>query len=218
MEVGWNDVLPVDVLGLEVGYRLVPLVDRAQDGELLKRIKAIRRKFAQEIGFLPPSIHIRDNLELRPGGYRVLLKGVEIAYHDAHPGMFLAINPGRVTQTVSGISTTDPAFGLPAVWIDAQSRDTAQSAGYTVVDSSTVIATHISQLLHAHAAELLGRGELQHLLDHAAKDIHDKRQARVLYKQQFLYLARFLQAFPTYLHELTYEKRIPEITNKIYCD
>jgi flagellar biosynthesis protein FlhA len=170
VEVGWNDVLPVDVLGLEVGYRLVPLVDRAQDGELLKRIKAIRRKFAQEIGFLPPSIHIRDNLELRPGGYRVLLKGVEIAYHDAHPGMFLAINPGRVTQTVSGISTTDPAFGLPAVWIDAQSRDTAQSAGYTVVDSSTVIATHISQLLHAHAAELLGRGELQHLLDHAAKD------------------------------------------------
>jgi len=170
VEVGWNDVLPVDVLGLEVGYRLVPLVDRAQDGELLKRIKAIRRKFAQEIGFLPPSIHIRDNLELRPGGYRVLLKGVEIAYHDAHPGMFLAINPGRVTQTVSGISTTDPAFGLPAVWIDAQSRDAAQSAGYTVVDASTVIATHISQLLHAHAAELLGRGELQHLLDHVAKD------------------------------------------------
>ena len=170
VEVGWNDVLPVDVLGLEVGYRLVPLVDRAQDGELLKRIKAIRRKFAQEIGFLPPSIHIRDNLELRPGGYRVLLKGVEIAYHDAQPGMMLAINPGRVTQTVSGISTTDPAFGLPAVWIDAQTREAAQSAGYTVVDASTVIATHISQLLHVHAAELLGRGELQHLLDHVAKD------------------------------------------------
>ncbi len=170
VEVGWNDVQPVDVLGLEVGYRLVPLVDRAQDGELLKRIKAIRRKFAQEIGFLPPSIHIRDNLELRPGGYRVLLKGVEIAYHDAHPGMFLAINPGRVTQTVSGITTTDPAFGLPAVWIDAQSRDAAQAAGYTVVDASTVIATHISQLLHAHASELLGRGELQHLLDHVSKD------------------------------------------------
>jgi flagellar biosynthesis protein FlhA len=170
IEVGWGDVLPVDVLGLEVGYRLVPLVDRAQDGELLKRIKAIRRKFAQEIGFLPPSIHIRDNLELRPGGYRVLLKGVEIAYHDAHPGMFLAINPGRVTQTVSGITTTDPAFGLPAVWIDAQSRESAQAAGYTVVDASTVIATHISQLLHAHAAELLGRGELQHLLDHVSRD------------------------------------------------
>ncbi len=170
VEVSWNDVLPVDVLGLEVGYRLVPLVDRGQDGELLKRIKAIRKKFAQEIGFLPPSIHIRDNLELRPGGYRVLLKGVEIAYHDAHPGMFLAINPGRVTQTVSGISTTDPAFGLPAVWIDAQTRDAAQGAGYTVVDASTVIATHISQLIHAHAAELLGRGELQHLLDHVSRD------------------------------------------------
>jgi flagellar biosynthesis protein FlhA len=170
VEVGWNDVLPVDVLGLEVGYRLVPLVDRNQDGELLKRIKAIRRKFAQEIGFLPPSIHIRDNLELRPGGYRVLLKGVEIAYHDAHPGMFLAINPGRVTQTVAGITTTDPAFGLPAVWIDAQTREAAQAAGYTVVDASTVIATHISQLLHAHAAELLGRGELQHLLDHVSRD------------------------------------------------
>ncbi|MGE0557183.1 MAG: flagellar biosynthesis protein FlhA [Burkholderiales bacterium] len=169
-EVTWNDVVPVDQLGLEVGYRLVPLVDRNQDGELLKRIKAIRKKFAQDIGFLPPSIHIRDNLELRPGGYRVLLKGVEIAYHDAHPGMFLAINPGRVTQQVNGIATTDPAFGLPAVWIDAQFRDTAQAAGYTVVDASTVIATHISQLMHSHAAELLGRPELQQLLDHVTRD------------------------------------------------
>lgn len=169
-EVSWNDVVPVDLLGLEVGYRLVPLVDRGQDGELLKRIKAIRKKFAQDIGFLPPSIHIRDNLELRPGGYRVLLKGVEIAYHDAHPGLFLAINPGRVTQQINGIATTDPAFGLPAVWIEAQLREAAQSAGYTVVDASTVIATHISQLMHAHAAELLGRPELQQLLEHVTRD------------------------------------------------
>lgn len=169
-EVSWNDVVPVDLLGLEVGYRLVPLVDRGQDGELLKRIKAIRKKFAQDIGFLPPSIHIRDNLELRPGGYRVLLKGVEIAYHDAHPGLFLAINPGRVTQQINGIATTDPAFGLPAVWIDAQLREAAQAAGYTVVDASTVIATHISQLMHAHAAELLGRPELQQLLEHVTRD------------------------------------------------
>jgi len=170
VEVSWNDVVPVDVLGLEVGYRLVPLVDKAQDGELLKRIKAIRKKFAQDIGFLPPAIHIRDNLELRPGSYRVLLKGVEIAYHDAHPGMFLAINPGRVTQQVSGITTTDPAFGLPAVWIDAAARDAAQAGGYTVVDASTVIATHISQLIHGHASELLGRPELQQLMEHVSRD------------------------------------------------
>ncbi len=170
IDVSWNDVVPVDVLGLEVGYRLVPLVDKGQDGELLKRIKAIRKKFAQEIGFLPPAIHIRDNLELRPGAYRVLLKGVEVAYHDAHPGMYLAINPGRVTQQVTGIATTDPAFGLPAVWVDANARDSAQAAGYTVVDASTVIATHISQLIHAHASELLGRPELQQLIDHVSRE------------------------------------------------
>lgn len=170
VEVSWNDVVPVDVLGLEVGYRLVPLVDKAQEGELLKRIKAIRKKFAQEIGFLPPAVHIRDNLELRPGAYRVMLKGVEIAHHDAYPGMFLAINPGRVTRQVPGIATTDPAFGLPAVWIDADAREAAQAAGYTVVDASTVIATHISQLIHTHAAELLGRPELQQLLDHVSRD------------------------------------------------
>ncbi len=170
IDVSWNDVVPVDVLGLEVGYRLVPLVDKGQDGELLKRIKAIRKKFAQEIGFLPPAIHIRDNLELRPGAYRVLLKGVEVAYHDAHPGMYLAINPGRVTQQVTGIATTDPAFGLPAVWVDVNARDPAQAAGYTVVDASTVIATHISQLIHTHAAELLGRPELQQLIDHVSRE------------------------------------------------
>jgi flagellar biosynthesis protein FlhA len=153
-----------------VGYRLVPLVDRGQNGELLKRIKAIRKKFAQEIGFLPPAVHIRDNLELRPAGYRILLKGVEIAHHDAHAGMFLAINPGRVVNEVPGITTTDPAFGLPAVWVEADARPAAQAAGYTVVDASTVIATHLSQILNTHAAELLGRQELQQLLDHLARD------------------------------------------------
>jgi len=162
--------VPVDVLGLEVGYRLVPLVDRGQDGELLRRIKAIRKKFAHDIGFLPPSIHIRDNLELRPAAYRILLKGVEIAHCEAHAGMYLAINPGRVASQVPGIATTDPAFGLPAVWIEASSRDAAQNAGYTVVDASTVVATHLSQLMNAHASELFGREPLQQLLDHLTRE------------------------------------------------
>jgi flagellar biosynthesis protein FlhA len=170
-DVSWQDVTPVDVLGLEVGYRLVPLVDRGQDGELLKRIKAIRKKFAQDIGFLPPAIHIRDNLELRPAAYRILLKGVEIAHHEAHAGMFLAINPGRVVSEVPGIATTDPAFGLPAVWVEADARSAAQAAGYTVVDASTVIATHLSQILSTHASELLGRQELQQLLEHLSKEM-----------------------------------------------
>ena len=169
-EVSWQDVVPVDVLGLEVGYRLVPLVDRGQDGELLRRIKAIRKKFAHDIGFLPPSIHIRDNLELRPAAYRILLKGVEIAHCEAHAGMYLAINPGRVASQVPGIATTDPAFGLPAVWIEASSRDAAQNAGYTVVDASTVVATHLSQLMNAHASELFGREPLQQLLDHLTRE------------------------------------------------
>jgi flagellar biosynthesis protein FlhA len=169
-DVSWQDVTPVDVLGLEVGYRLVPLVDRGQDGELLRRIKAIRKKFAQEIGFLPPAVHIRDNLELRPAAYRILLKGVEIGQHEAHAGMFLAINPGRVVNDVPGIATTDPAFGLPAVWVEASARNTAQAAGYTVVDASTVIATHLSQVLNTHAAELLGRLEVQQLLDHLTRE------------------------------------------------
>ena len=169
-EVGWSDVTPVDTLGLEVGYRLVPLVDKSQDAELLRRIKAIRRKFAHDVGFLPPAIHIRDNLELRPAGYRITLKGVEIGQHEAHPGMFLAINPGRVSGPLPGTQTQDPAFGLPAVWIEASQRDIAQQYGYTVVDASTVVATHISHLIHAHAADLLGRQELQQLIDHLSRD------------------------------------------------
>jgi len=169
-DVSWSDVTPVDTLGLEVGYRLVPLVDKGHDGELLKRIKAIRRKFAQEVGFLPPAIHIRDNLELRPNGYRITLKGVEIGQHESHAGMLLAINPGRVTLQLPGAATVDPAFGLPAVWVDAGMRDTAQQAGYTVVDAGTVVATHLSQLIHTHAADLLGRQEVQQLLDHLSRD------------------------------------------------
>jgi flagellar biosynthesis protein FlhA len=169
-DVTWQDVTPVDIVGLEVGYRLVPLVDRAQNGELLKRIKAIRKKFAQEIGFLPPAVHIRDNLELRPAAYRILLKGVEIAHHEAHAGMFLAINPGRVVNEIPGIVTTDPAFGLPAVWVEQDARSAAQASGYTVVDASTVIATHLSQILNTHAAELLGRQEIQQLLDHLTRE------------------------------------------------
>ena len=161
---------PAAAVGLEVGYRLVPLVDKGHDGELLKRIKAIRRKFAQEVGFLPPAIHIRDNLELRPNGYRITLKGVEIGQHESHAGMLLAINPGRVTLQLPGAATVDPAFGLPAVWVDAGMRDTAQQAGYTVVDAGTVVATHLSQLIHTHAADLLGRQEVQQLLDHLSRD------------------------------------------------
>jgi len=169
-DVSWDDVVPVDVLALEVGYRLIPMVDRAQDGELLKRIKAIRKKFAQEAGFLSPAVHIRDNLELRPNAYRILLKGVELGRSDAHPTMHLAINPGRVTAELQGLRTQDPAFALPAVWIETNQRDVAQGYGYTVVDAATVIATHLHHLMQKHGAELLGRQEVQGLIERLAKD------------------------------------------------
>ena len=168
-EASWEDVAPVDVLGFEVGYRLIPLVDAAQDGELLKRIKALRKKFAQEIGFLPPAVHIRDNLELKPNGYRITLKGVVIGEGETFPARLLAINPGRVAGTLAGTATKEPAFGLPAVWVDTAAREQAQGLGYTVVDSGTVAATHLSQLLQTHAAALLGRQEVQLLVDHANK-------------------------------------------------
>jgi flagellar biosynthesis protein FlhA len=169
-EASWADVAPVDVLGLEVGYRLIPLVDRGQDGELLRRIRGLRKKFAQEVGFLAAPVHIRDNLELKPNGYRITLKGVEIGQGEAYPGMFLAINPGRVAGQLPGNQTRDPAFGLPAVWVEAAARDQAHALGYTVVDASTVIATHLNHVILSHAAELLGRQETQQLLDHIAKD------------------------------------------------
>lgn len=170
-EATWNDILPVDTLGLEVGYRLIPLVDKNQGGELLRRIKGIRKKFAQEVGFLSPPVHIRDNLELRPSAYRITLKGVEVGAGEAINGQFLAINPGMVTGTLPGAPTTDPAFGLPAVWIESGMREQAQAMGYTVVDAGTVVATHLNHLITNHAADLLGRHEVQLLLDHLSKEM-----------------------------------------------
>ncbi len=169
-EATWQDIQPVDTLGLEVGYRLIPLVDKGQSGELLRRIKGIRKKFAQEVGFLSPPVHIRDNLELPPSGYRITLKGVEIGSGEAHAGQFLAINPGMVTGQLPGPVTQDPAFGLPATWVDASMRESSQTMGYTVVDAGTVVATHLNHLVTLHAAELLGRSEVQQLLDHLGKE------------------------------------------------
>ena len=169
-EATWQDIMPVDTLGLEVGYRLIPLVDKTQGGELLKRIKGIRKKFAQEVGFLAPPVHIRDNLELKPSSYRITLKGVEVGTGEAVNGQFLAINPGMASGTLPGQQTTDPAFGLPAVWIEASMRDEAQNLGYTVVDAGTVVATHLNHLITTHASELLGRMEVQALLDHLGKE------------------------------------------------
>ena len=171
VDVSWDDVGQVDTLGLEVGYRLIPLVDRTQDGELLRRIRGIRKKFAQDMGFLVAPVHIRDNLDLRPNAYRIIVKGVEIGRGEAQTGQFLAINPGRVLGQLPGAQTKDPTFGLPAVWIESGLREQAQTYGYTVVDASTVIATHLSQILQSHAADLLGREETQQLLDHVAKEL-----------------------------------------------
>jgi flagellar biosynthesis protein FlhA len=168
-EASWEDVAPIDTLGLEVGYRLIPLVDNAADGELVRRIKGIRKKFAREIGFLPPAVHIRDNLEINPNSYRITLKGVEIGSGEVRTGSFLAIDPGTVATALPGVATQDPAFGLPAVWIESDQREQAQAMGYTVVDPGTVVATHLNHLVTLHAAELLGRQETQALLDHLGK-------------------------------------------------
>ncbi|MHB1188047.1 flagellar biosynthesis protein FlhA [Thiobacillus sp.] len=168
-EASWEDVAPIDTLGLEVGYRLIPLVDAAADGELVRRIKGIRKKFAREIGFLPPAVHIRDNLEINPNSYRITLKGVEIGSGEVRTGLFLAIDPGNITASLPGVATRDPAFGLPAVWIESGMREQAQAMGYTVVDPGTVVATHLNHLVTLHAAELLGRQEAQALLDHLGK-------------------------------------------------
>jgi flagellar biosynthesis protein FlhA len=168
-EATWDDLVPIDTIALEVGYRLIALVDNKQDGDLLKRIKAIRKKFAQEIGFLPPAVHLRDNLELRPSVYRILLKGVCMGEGEVFPNQHLAINPGRVSMQLPGPQTKDPAFGLPAVWISDDQKEKANAAGYTVVDASTVVATHLSHILQTSASQLLGRTETQQLLDHCAK-------------------------------------------------
>jgi len=169
-EASWKDVSPLHILGLEVGYRLINLVDKNQNGELLRRIKGIRKKFAQEIGFLPPTVHIRDNLELRPNAYRITLKGVEVGFGESNANQFMAINPGMVTGTLPGTPTKDPAFGLDAIWIDANLQEHAQSLGYTVVDAGTVIATHLNHIMSSHAAELLGRQEVQTLVEHIGKE------------------------------------------------
>jgi flagellar biosynthesis protein FlhA len=168
-EASWEDLVPVDTLGLEVGYRLITLVDKSKEGDLLSRIKGVRRKFAQEVGFLPPPVHIRDNLELRPSQYRISLRGAVVGEAEAFPGMWLAINPGHATQKLLGTQTTDPAFGLPAVWIEERQREMAQMSGFTVVDCSTVVATHLSHLMQVHAAKLLGRVETQSLVEHLTK-------------------------------------------------
>ncbi|NVK72480.1 MAG: flagellar biosynthesis protein FlhA [Oceanospirillaceae bacterium] len=163
-DLSWDDVAPVDMLGLEVGYRLIPLVDKTQGGELLARIKGVRRKLSQDLGFLVPSVHIRDNLDLMPNAYRVTLMGVSLAEAEVHPDKDLAIDPGQVFGSIDGIAGKDPSFGLDAVWIDPKKRDQAQTYGYTVVDVSTVVATHINQIMHKHAYELIGHDEVQQLL------------------------------------------------------
>jgi flagellar biosynthesis protein FlhA len=168
-ELSWDDVQPVDMIGLEVGYRLVPLVDKAQGGDLLARIRGIRRKLTQELGFLIHTVHIRDNLELAPNGYRINLGGVPVGESSIYPDREMAINPGRVFGKLVGIETRDPAFGMEAVWIEPALRDQAHSLGYTVVDASTVIATHLSHIVQQHAHELLGHEEVQSLLTTLAK-------------------------------------------------
>ncbi|KFA96495.1 flagellar biosynthesis protein FlhA [Vibrio sp. ER1A] len=164
-ELSWDDVHPVDVIGLEVGYRLIPLVDRDQGGELLERVKGVRKKLSQDFGFLIPAVHIRDNLELTPNSYRITLMGVAVGEAEIRPDQELAINPGQVYGLIDGEQTIDPAFGLEAVWIQEAQREHAQALGYTVVDSSTVLATHLSQLLTNNAAQLLGHEEVQNLLE-----------------------------------------------------
>ncbi|AJI84601.1 flagellar biosynthesis protein FlhA [Yersinia enterocolitica] len=170
-EATWSDVQLEDPLGMEVGYRLIPMVDFQQNGELLGRIRSIRKKFAQEMGYLPPVVHIRDNLELPPASYRILMKGVEIGSGEAHPGRWLAINPGNAVGTLPGEATQDPAFGLAAVWIESALREQAQIQGFTVVEASTVVATHLNHLISQYASDLFGRQETQQLLDRVSQEM-----------------------------------------------
>ncbi|MBI0061240.1 flagellar biosynthesis protein FlhA [Gilliamella sp. M0320] len=171
VEASWADVNIEDILAMEVGYGLIPMVDQNQNGELLGRIRSLRKKFAQTLGFLPPQVHIRDNLSLSPYQYKIFIKGGEIGQGEIMNNKWLAINPGTVTEKIDGIATTEPAFGLPAVWIDANNKEAAQILGYTVVDTSTMIATHFNHLLHQFASDLLGRLETQELLDRIKQDI-----------------------------------------------
>lgn len=168
-EATWSDVQMEDTLGLEVGYRLIPMVDHEQQGQLLTRVRGIRKKFAQQMGFLPPAVHIRDNLDLAPTHYRILLKGVTIGSGDVQPDRWMAINPGCAEGEVPGTPCTEPTFGLPALWIDEVHRELAQTLGYTVVDPSSVVATHLNHLISTHTEELFGRQEAQQLLDQITK-------------------------------------------------
>ena len=168
-ELGWDDVRSVDTIGLEVGYRLIPLVDKGQGGELLDRIKGVRKKLSQEMGFLIPPVHIRDNLDLSPNNYNISLMGVSCGHADIYHDKEMAINPGQVFGPIDGIEGRDPAFGLEAVWIEEVQREQAQALGYTVVDTATVVATHLSQILSNNASQLLGHEEAQNLLDMLAK-------------------------------------------------
>jgi flagellar biosynthesis protein FlhA len=168
-ELSWDDVEPVDLIGLEVGYRLIPLVDRAQGGELMGRIKGVRKKLSEELGFLVQPVHIRDNLELAPNSYRITILGAPVGESEVFPDRELAINPGQVSGPLPGSVTKDPAFGLDAVWVEKSRREQAQAQGYTVVDASSVIATHLSHLLQSHAHELLGHEEVQQLLNRLGK-------------------------------------------------
>ena len=168
-ELSWDDVPPVDQVGLEVGYRLIPMVDPAQDGKLMGRIKGVRKKVSQELGFLVSSVHIRDNLDLSPNAYRIAIQGATVGDAEVFPDKELAINPGQVFGKLEGVEAKDPAFGLDAVWIESSQRDNAQALGYTVVDASTVIATHLSHLLQSHAADLFGHEEAEQMLKALAK-------------------------------------------------
>ena len=168
-DLSWDDVRTVDIIGLEVGYRLIPLVDVKQGGKLLDRIKGVRRKLSEELGFLIHAVHIRDNLDLAPGRYRITLLGVAEGEADIHPDRELAINPGSVFGELKGIPTRDPAFGMDALWIEPAQRDHAQTLGYTVVDAGTVIATHLSKVLQEHAGDLLGHEEVQQLLNNLSQ-------------------------------------------------
>jgi flagellar biosynthesis protein FlhA len=167
-ELSWQDVDPVDTIGLEVGYRLIPLVDRQRDGALVARIKGVRKKLTEELGFLISAVHIRDNLDIAPNAYRISLAGVPVGEGEVHIDKELAINPGQVFGKVEGVRTTDPAFGLESYWIEPAQREEAQMLGFTVVDPATVVATHLSQVLQNHAHELLGHEETQQLLERLA--------------------------------------------------
>lgn len=192
-ELDWDDVMPVDMVGLEVGYRLIPMVDKMQGGQLLSRIKGVRKKLSQDLGFLVPSVHIRDNLDLLPGGYRITLMGVVVGESEVYPDRELAINPGQVFGKLQGVEVKDPAFGLDAIWIEQSQKEQAQSLGYTVVDASTVVATHMNQLLQTHAHELLGHEEVQQLLDMLSKTSPKLVEELVPAKLTFSALLKVLQ-------------------------